>query len=214
MKDIPLFEPHVMENAAKLFTRPCQFMLSVADFSQLPPADLPEIAFVGRSNVGKSTLFNALFNQKDLAKTSSTPGRTQQLNYFNLDGRLYMVDLPGYGYAKAPTETAREWQKFNFIYLQGRPNLRRVFLVVDSRHGLKRIDQETMDLLDDAGVCYQIILSKADKISGKEMLLLIDQTAQILKSHPAAHHRILPVSSVKKVGLGNLQTEISNLLEE
>lgn len=208
MKTRPLFDDDTLLNAQKLFSCPCRFMLSAAKFSQIPDANMPEIAFAGRSNVGKSTLFNALFNQKDLAKTSSTPGRTQQLNYFNLNNELYMVDLPGYGYAKAPNETVKEWQALNFEYLRGRPNLRRVFLMVDSRHGLKKIDQLTMELLDDAAVCYQIVFTKSDKISGKELEKLIVQTQLILKDHPAAHQQILATSSTKKTGLENLKAEI------
>lgn len=214
IKDFFLFDVSVIEKASKLFTRPCRFMLSVVDSSQLPPADLPEVAFVGRSNVGKSMLLNTLFNQRDLAKTSSTPGRTQQLNYFNLDGLLYMVDLPGYGFAKAPNYLVKEWNQFNFEYLRGRPNLRRVFLMVDSRHGLKKIDQSIMDMLDEAAVCYQIVLTKTDKISGKELNNLVEQTQFIIKDHPAAHQRILSTSSTKRIGIKNLQAEIFNLLEE
>jgi GTP-binding protein len=196
----------------RLFARPCRFMLSVAALTQLPPADLPEAAFVGRSNVGKSSLFNALFNQKDLAKTSSTPGRTQQLNYFNLDERMYLVDLPGYGFAKAPEATVRAWQKMIFAYLRGRPNLRRVFLMVDSRHGLKKTDLDAMKLLDEAAVCYQIVLTKTDKVGINAVECLKARLAQDLKTHAAAHRTILATSALKKDGLDELKAEIAALM--
>ena len=135
MKHAPIFDKETLEKGSKLFTRPARFLLSVANLSQLPEGDKKEVAFVGRSNVGKSTLINALFNNKNMAKTSSTPGRTQQLNFFDLDNQLYLVDLPGYGYAKAPTAEVKKWQDMIFIYLKGRANLQRVFLLVDCRHG-------------------------------------------------------------------------------
>lgn len=213
MKEKPLFEPQKLEKGAKLFSRPCRFMLSVADFSQLPDGNLPEIAFAGRSNVGKSSLFNALFNQKNLAKTSSTPGRTQQLNFFNFDERLYMVDLPGYGFAKAPNAAVKQWQDLNFDYLRGRPNLRRVFLMIDARLGIKKIDQSTMDLLDDAAVCYQIVLTKIDKISNKELNAVLAEVQTNISKHPAAYQTIICTSSAKKIGLENLKAEIAELLE-
>ena len=156
-----------LENGRRLFTRPCRFVLSAAALSQLPAADRPEVAFVGRSNVGKSSLINALFNRRNLAKTSAQPGRTQQLNYFDLDGQLYLVDLPGYGFAKAPPAEVKKWQANMFEYLRGRPTLRRVFLLIDSRFGLKPIDLEIMELLAQAAVNYQVVLTKADKISAK-----------------------------------------------
>ena len=134
------------------FTRPCNFVISVADLVQLPESDFDEVAFAGRSNVGKSSLINALFNQTKLAKTSSTPGRTQQLNFFNFDNKLYLVDLPGYGYAKAPEKLVKQWQVVLKTYLRGRPTLRRVFLLIDSRHGLKKEDREIMKLLDRKSV--------------------------------------------------------------
>ena len=151
--------------ANKLFQTPPQFMLSVAYLEQLPPADKNEVAFAGRSNVGKSSLINALFSRKDIAKTSSTPGRTQQLNYFNFLGKLYLVDLPGYGFAKAPPSEVKRWQNVLKTYLMGRANLRRVFLLVDSRVGLKQVDEDIMKQLDSAAVPYQIVLTKTDKVS-------------------------------------------------
>ena len=159
------FTTEELAAASAQFTKPCNFMLSVAQLNQLPDADRSEIAFAGRSNVGKSSLINALFNQKKLAKTSATPGRTQQLNFFNFDNKLYLVDLPGYGYAQAPEKLVKQWQKVLKDYLRGRPNLRRVFLLIDSRHGIKAEDLEIMKLLNESAVVYQVILTKIDKIS-------------------------------------------------
>lgn len=212
MADSIYLNNQALEGGRQLFCRPCTFMLSVANLNQLPNSDLNEIAFVGRSNVGKSSLINALFNNKNLAKTSSTPGRTQQLNFFNLDNKLHIVDLPGYGFAKAPPEEVKKWQNTMSLYLQGRPNLRRVFLMIDSRQGVKKIDEEIMKTLDKAAVTYQIVLTKIDKISNTETENLIEKTQVILKSHAAAHPVVLPTSSEKKKGLENLRAEIYLLI--
>lgn len=142
------FTPEQIAAAKNLFAQPCNFVLGVAKLEQLPVDGLPEIAFVGRSNVGKSSLINAVTGQKGLAKTSNTPGRTQQLNYFNLDGKIYLVDLPGYGFAQAPENLVRQWQQLIFAYLQGRVELKRVFMLIDSRHGIKKVDEEIMQMLD------------------------------------------------------------------
>ena len=163
------FSKEELQTAAAQFTRPCNFVISVANLVQLPESDFDEVAFAGRSNVGKSSLINALFNQTKLAKTSSTPGRTQQLNFFNFDNKLYLVDLPGYGYAKAPEKLVKQWQVVLKTYLRGRPTLRRVFLLIDSRHGLKKEDREIMKLLDESAVTYQVVLTKIDKISEKAL---------------------------------------------
>jgi GTP-binding protein len=205
------FDAETLEAGRKLFTRPCTFMLSVANLDQLPASDKDEIAFVGRSNVGKSSLINALFSKTGLAKTSSTPGRTQQLNFFNLDNKLYLVDLPGYGFAKAPPEDVKKWQRTMNLYLQGRPNLRRVFLLVDSRHGIKKIDEDIMKTLDSAAVTYQIILTKTDKINRQELTKLINDTQTCLKLHAAAHPIVYATSSEKKEGLENIRAEIAIL---
>ena len=201
-----------MKTAEAQFTRSCDFMLSVAQLSQLPEADLDEVAFAGRSNVGKSSLINALFNQKKLAKTSSTPGRTQQLNFFNFDGKLYLVDLPGYGYAQAPEKLVKQWQKVLKDYLRGRPNLRRVFLLIDSRHGLKAEDLEIMKLLDESAVVYQIILTKIDKISTIELQKTQEKILTELKKHAAAMNEIIATSSEKKQGLDLCKAEICSLI--
>jgi GTP-binding protein len=194
------------------FLRPCDFMLSVAQLVQLPEADLDEVAFAGRSNVGKSSLINALFNQTKLAKTSSTPGRTQQLNFFNFDGKLYLVDLPGYGYAKAPEKLVKQWQKVLKDYLRGRPNLRRVFLLIDSRHGIKTEDLEIMKLLDESAVVYQIILTKIDKISATELQKTQEKVWEELKKHAAAMNEIIATSAEKKIGLNLCRAEICSLM--
>ena len=193
------------------FNKKCTLMLSVANLKQLPNGDRSEVAFAGRSNVGKSSLINAIYKKKKLAKTSSTPGRTQQLNYFNLDDKLYLVDLPGYGFAKAPKDIVRNWQQLINSYLVGRPNLRRVFLLIDSRHGIKKIDSEIMDMLDKAAVTYQIVLTKVDKISAAALDRIVKETQQQLKEHTAAHVSVLKTSSEKNLFLDELKNEIAEL---
>ncbi len=200
------------EKGKILFNQKCDFVLSVASLKQLPADDRVEIAFAGRSNVGKSSLINALFGQRKLAKTSSTPGRTQQLNYFNLDNKLYVVDLPGYGFAKAPKDIVKKWQQLINTYLVGRANLRRVFLLIDSRHGIKKIDEEIMDMLDNAAVTYQIVLTKIDKISDKELDLIVKSTEDIIRKHTAAHVTVLKTSSEKNLYLDELKAEVADLL--
>jgi GTP-binding protein len=207
------FKSQELEAAAAQFLRPCDFMLSVTQLSQLPDADRAEIAFAGRSNVGKSSLINALFNQKKLAKTSATPGRTQQLNFFDFDGKLYLVDLPGYGYAKAPEKLVKQWQLVLKDYLRGRPNLRRVFLLIDSRHGIKKEDADIMKMLDEAAVVYQIVLTKIDKISTAELQKVQTAVSTEIKAHAAAMPDILITSSEKKIGLDLCRAEICSLME-
>jgi len=206
------FKPEQLEEANQLFHKKCEFVLGVAKLEQLPDSDLPEIAFSGRSNVGKSSMINALFYQKKLAKTSNTPGRTQQLNYFKLDDRLYLVDLPGYGFAKAPEDTVKNWQRLIMAYLQGRVNLKRVFLLIDSRHGIKKVDSDIMEMLDKAAVTYQIVLTKIDKISTRELALVINETTDELKKHAAAYPKILATSSEKNIGLEKVRAEINTLM--
>lgn len=196
----------------ELFNKRCDFVLSVANLKQLPSDDKEEIAFAGRSNVGKSSLINALFGQRKLAKTSSTPGRTQQLNYFNLDDKIYVVDLPGYGFAKAPKDIVKSWQQLINTYLVGRANLRRVFLLIDSRHGIKKIDTEIMDMLDKAAVTYQIVLTKIDKISAKELDKVLLDTAKIVSEHTAAHTVVLKTSSEKNLYLDELKAEVADFI--
>lgn len=202
-----------LQKADQLFKTPCRFMLSVANLEQLPEADRSEVAFLGRSNVGKSSLINALFSRRDIAKTSSTPGRTQQLNYFDFLGQIYLVDLPGYGYAKAPQKEVRHWQNILKMYLRGRPNLRRVFLLIDSRIGLKSSDEETMKELDTNAVPYQIVLTKTDKISSAECVKTLENIQHVLEKHPAGLVKILTTSSEKKIGLSEVRAEIADFCE-
>lgn len=190
----------------------CNFVLGVASLKQLPPDnELEEIAFAGRSNVGKSSLINALTGKKGLAKTSNTPGRTQQLNYFNLANKLYLVDLPGYGFAKAPENIVKQWQKMIFAYLQGRVNLKRVFLLIDSRHGIKKVDKDIMEMLDKAAVTYQIILTKTDKISAAALNKVFSETKAEIAQHAAAYIDIIATSSEKGFGIDELRAEMAKL---
>lgn len=206
------FNEQQIKDANALFAKDCVFMLGVAKLEQLPLTDIPEVAFAGRSNVGKSSLINAITNKKGLAKTSNTPGRTQQLNYFNLQDKINLVDLPGYGYAQAPESMVKQWQKVIFAYLQGRVNLKRVLLLIDSRHGLKKTDTEVMEMLDKAAVTYQIILTKVDKISSLALSKVKKDIEKELINHPAAFTKIITTSSEKKYGLEEVRAEICSLI--
>ena len=206
MSEEPEYTQAQLEQARKIFSGPCDFVLGVAGLDQLPEADRAEVAFAGRSNVGKSSLINTITNRNDLARTSNTPGRTQQLNFFDLGGLLYMVDMPGYGYAKVSKSTRSEWNDLIFSYLQGRANLRRVFILVDSRHGVKQSDEELMDMLDIAAVTYQIVLTKCDK--AKNLAVLKESIVSGLKKHPAAYPKIHATSSVKNIGIEELRATI------
>lgn len=192
-----------------LFAQPCDFMLSVAQLQQLPATDLPEVAFVGRSNVGKSTLINALTGRSGLAKTSNTPGRTQQLNFFNLGKQVIIVDLPGYGYAKVPKEMVDKWVRLLKRYLAGRPQLQRVFVLVDSRHGLKDSDLEMMNLLDKTAVTYQLVLTKADKITKAEQAKRVTEAQAALAKRPAAFPVVMLTSSVGREGLEPVRAAVA-----
>ena len=187
-------------------------MLGVAELTQLPLTDLPEIAFAGRSNVGKSSIINAITGQKGLAKTSNTPGRTQQLNFFNTAEQFHLVDLPGYGYAQAPEKQVKQWQKVIFAYLQGRVNLKRVFLLIDSRHGIKNVDKDIMKMLDTAAVVYQIVLTKADKISLASLNKIKNETELEVSKHAAAYTKVLATSSEKNIGIDEVRAEIASLV--
>lgn len=212
MSDTPEFDEETLEAGRVLFAGPCTFVLGAAALTQLPEADRPEIAFAGRSNVGKSSLINGLLNRKNLARASSEPGRTRELNYFDLgEGRLWLVDLPGFGYAKVSRTQAQEWQRLTLRYLRGRVNLRRVFLLVDSRRGLMDTDHEVMDMLDAAAVTYQIVLTKADKVKMSEIEKTREKTELALKKRPAAHPVIRSTSSEKGWGLPELRAEILQL---
>ena len=186
-------------------------MLSAVSLETLPPPRLPEICFAGRSNVGKSSLINALTNRKGIARASNTPGRTRELNYFNIDERLHVVDLPGYGYAKASKTDIARWTKLTRQFLRGRANLRRVFLLIDSRHGIKPSDIELMAMLDETAVTYQLILTKIDKLKKGEAEKVYAKTLKAIAKRPAAFPEIIATSSEKKTGIDILRAEIETL---
>lgn len=196
-----------------LFAKQCHFVAGAADASGLPEATLPEVAFAGRSNVGKSSLINALTGRKALARTSHTPGRTQQLNFFNLADQLMLVDLPGHGYAKVSRRQVADWTRLVRGYLAGRVTLRRVMLLVDSRHGLKDSDEELLSLLDEAAVPCQVVLTKIDKMKSEPLAKMVESVHNALKSHPAAHPVLLLTSAAKKRGLDELREEMAQLAE-
>ena len=202
-----------LEAARVLFARPSSFVMGAAEIGQLPDTDLPEVAFAGRSNVGKSSLINALVNRKDLARASNEPGRTREVNLFDIDGRLRLADLPGYGFAKAARTTARKFQNLGRAYLRGRPNLKRAYLLIDSRHGLKPPDLEAMDALDLAAVSYQVVLTKADKLKAGELEAVLERTAKAIAKRPAAHPEVLATSSAKGLGLPELRAGVAAVCE-
>ena len=206
------------EVSAALFSKPWVFIRGVPSLKFLPPEGPPEIAFAGRSNVGKSSLLNALVGVKGLARTSNTPGRTQELNYFVPSGHtgdaddlppMALVDMPGYGYAKAPKEQVDLWTKLVFDYLRGRSTLKRVYLLIDSRHGVKKNDEDVMDLLDKAAMSYQVVLTKTDKIKEAGVPRLMSDTVALLKRRPAAYPEIIATSSEKNTGIADLRLAIA-----
>ena len=211
--DEPPFDAATLEEGRKLFAQACSFMMSVAGRGQLPDAGLPEIAFAGRSNVGKSSLVNALTGQRTLARTSQTPGRTRQLNFFDLGGRLILVDLPGYGYAKAAKSEVKAWTGLTRAYLKGRAALRRVCLLIDARHGLKAGDREVMKDLDEAAVSYQVVLTKADKVRPQALAATLDALRRELATHTAAHPQILSTSAQTGGGIAELRAALAALAE-
>lgn len=210
MSDDGTFEDEEIEAARVLFARPAVFMMGAVAIDGLPAPDLPEVAFAGRSNVGKSSLINALVNQKYLARASNEPGRTREVNFFVLDERLRLVDLPGYGWARASKVTTKKFQNLGRDYLRGRPNLKRVYLLIDARHGLKAVDTEALDALDKAAVSYQIVLTKADKLKPAEVEAVTERTQKAIAKRPAAFPRVLPTSSEKGTGLPELRAEIAH----
>lgn len=203
----------VLEAGRKLFAQEAVFMMGVVRMDGLPDEGPPEVAFAGRSNVGKSTLLNALTNQKGLARASNTPGRTREINYFDLAGRLRLVDLPGYGYAKASRKEVDGWTRLTRDFLRGRSVLRRIFVLVDARHGLKTTDYEIMDLLDEAAVNYQIILTKTDKIKPTALEALRGKTGEAIQRRPAAHPVIMATSAETGEGVPALRAEIATLAD-
>ncbi len=211
------------EDARRFFARPWIFIRGVPSMKFLPPEGPPEVAFAGRSNVGKSSLINALVGQSGLARTSNTPGRTQELNFFVPDGftgedgdlpPLAIVDMPGYGFAKAPKAQVDAWTRLVFSYLRGRASLKRVFVLIDSRHGIKTNDADTLSLLDKAAVSYQIVLTKSDKIKPAALEQLIEDTGKLILKRPAAFPVVISTSSEKGNGLDGLRETIVEIIQQ
>jgi len=205
------FDADTIERGRLLFAKECDFLRGVVSMDGLPGDDLPEVAFAGRSNVGKSSLLNALTGRKDLARASNTPGRTRELNFFTLDGRLRLVDLPGYGYAKASRTLVDQWTKLTRDYLRGRAPLRRALVLIDARHGLKKSDEEVLSILDEAAVVYQIVLTKTDKIKPTALEALIADTAKAVAKRAAAYPFVAPTSSETGDGVPELRAALADL---
>lgn len=201
----------LIEAGRLLFARPCRFFHAAQRLDQLPPAGLPEIAFCGRSNVGKSSLVNALTGQKALARVSHTPGRTRQLNFFDLGGRLTLVDMPGYGYAQAPKSVKQDWQGLMFDFLRGRPTLRRVLLLLDARIETKSADRAAMKLLNDAAVAFQIVLTKADDAKPFWLRKRREEAEALARAHTAGHPLVIVTSSETGEGIPELRAEMAAL---
>jgi len=207
----PEHDAFALEAGRLLFAQACDFIIGCACLDQVPDTDLPEIALAGRSNVGKSSLINALVGRKALARTSNTPGRTQQINFFDLGGRLMIADLPGYGYARAPKAQVQQWTLLVQSYLVGRANLRRILILVDARHGLKDNDRSVMMVLDKAAQPYQVVLTKGDKIKPRPLVDLQRRIEEEAAKHPAAHPHVMVTSSQKGLGIVELRAELTAL---
>jgi GTP-binding protein len=202
------FDAEALEAARILFAHEVRFMMGAAAIDGLPEPDLPEVAFAGRSNVGKSSLINAVTGRKELARASNAPGRTREINFFVADEQLRLVDLPGYGFAKVSRETARKFQNLGRDYLRGRPNLKRAYLLIDARHGLKDVDGEALAAFDQAAVSYQVVLTKADKLKPAEVAKVTEETLKAISRRPAAFPRVLATSSETGLGIPELRAEI------
>ena len=200
----------LIEAARKLFAGPVAFLKSAPGLQFLPPDDVPEVAFAGRSNVGKSSLLNALANRNGLARTSNTPGRTQELNFFDVGDplKLRLVDMPGYGFAEAPKDVVRKWRHLVNDYLRGRQKLKRALVLIDSRHGIKPVDLEVMEMLDKAAVSYRLVLTKSDKVKASELAAVRARTEAEARKHPAAHPEIIATSSEKGGGIPELRAAV------
>lgn len=209
LADAPEFE--ASEKGRLLFAGPVDFLKGVVAMVHMPPADRLEVCFAGRSNVGKSSLINALTGRKNLARASNTPGRTQEINFFTLGEERYLVDLPGYGYAEAPLAVVAKWQALLKQYLAGRQTLRRAFVLIDTRHGVKDVDEEILNLLDRSAVTFQVVMTKADKVNALTRAENIAQVQQALKKHPAAFNEIIVTSSEKGEGIETLRAIIATL---
>ena len=202
------FDDEALEAARVLFAHEVKFMMGAVQIAGLPPADLPEVAFAGRSNVGKSTLINAVAGRLHLARASNSPGRTREVNFFVANEKLRLVDLPGYGFARASRGEVKKFQNLGRDYLRGRPNLKRAYLLIDARHGLKDVDKEALDTFDVAAVSYQIILTKADKLNAAECAEVTARTLAAVAKRPAAYPRVLLTSAEKGTGIAELRAEI------
>jgi GTP-binding protein len=206
------FTADQIDAGRRLFGGPSRFLLGVAKLEQLPPSKGVEIAFAGRSNVGKSSLINALTHVTGLARASNTPGRTRELNFFDVNEQITLVDMPGYGYAKASKADVKKWQAVLRGYLRGRPGLTRAFVLIDSRHGVLKADEEMFELLDESAVTYQVVLTKIDKIKPAELANIHAAVEAAIKKHPAAFPVIHATSAEKETGIPELQAEIAGLL--
>lgn len=207
----PAPTPEAREAGRMLFAQGTDFLKGVVAIDGLPAGDRVEVCFAGRSNVGKSTLINALTGRKALARASNTPGRTQEINYFTAGESHYLVDLPGYGYANAPLAVVEKWQRLLKAYLSGRPSLRRAFVLIDARHGVKAVDEEILKLLDTSAVTFQVVLTKADKVKARDLERITDQVRAALQKHPAAFPELVQTSSEKGEGIESLRAIIATL---